>query len=145
MSAAHVRGLPVALLCGGSIYSNLARHGYLVAAKDSTIRRPKDLAGKRIGLTSIGDLQQAAVMSWIDKGGGDSRQASANDKWLAANGASAARFAAAMRSAAKWANANQKDVLALLAAYTSSTRRRCDNRSPSPSRTSGRLDDRTGH
>jgi NitT/TauT family transport system substrate-binding protein len=76
MSAAHVRGLPVALLAGGSTYNSTSPHVYLVAAKDGPIRAAKDLAGKKIAVTSVGDLMQAAVMSWIDKNGGDAGQAS---------------------------------------------------------------------
>lgn len=75
MSAAHVRGLPVALLAGGSMYNSATPHVFLVTAKDTPIRSAKDLAGKKIGVTSLGDLMQAAVMSWIDKNGGDSSQA----------------------------------------------------------------------
>ncbi len=75
MSAAHVRGLPVALLAGGSMYNSSSPHIYLVAAKDGPIRSAKDLAGKKIAVTSVGDLMQAGVMSWIDKNGGDASQA----------------------------------------------------------------------
>jgi NitT/TauT family transport system substrate-binding protein len=74
MSSAHVRGLPVALLAGGSEYNTATPHVYLVTTKDSPIRGAKDLAGKTIAVTSLGDLMQAAVMSWIDKGGGNSSQ-----------------------------------------------------------------------
>jgi NitT/TauT family transport system substrate-binding protein len=173
MSAAHVRGLPVELLAGGSMYNSSTPHVYLVSAKDGTIHTAKDLAGKKIAVTSVGDLMQAAVMSWIDKNGGDSSQASflelpsaqmaaavtahridatvlvepfytqskndvrllgtpfdavakqfmitgwvANDTYFTANKPAVDRFAAVMRRAAQWANANPKDAQALLATYT---------------------------
>jgi NitT/TauT family transport system substrate-binding protein len=76
MASAHLRGLPVRLLCGGSLYSSSAPHVFLVTAKDSPIRYAKDLVGKKIAVTSIGDLMQAAIMLWLDKNGGDSSQAS---------------------------------------------------------------------
>jgi NitT/TauT family transport system substrate-binding protein len=74
VSSAYVRGLPLQILgAGGALYSSDGPSAFLVAAPNSTIRGAKDFAGKTTGLSSLRDLAQVAVMSWIDQNGGDSR------------------------------------------------------------------------
>lgn len=73
LAAAYIRGLPLTLLgAGGALYSSAGPSAFLVAAASSSMRTAKDLAGKTIGLSSVRDLAQVAVMSWIDQNGGDS-------------------------------------------------------------------------
>jgi len=73
VSSAFVRGLPLQILsAGGALYSSDGPSAFLVAAPSSTIRSAKDFAGKTTGLSSLRDLAQVAVMSWIDQNGGDS-------------------------------------------------------------------------
>jgi NitT/TauT family transport system substrate-binding protein len=73
VSSAFTRGLPLVLLgAGGALYSSSGPSAFLVAPVSTTIRSAKDLAGKTIGLSSVRDLAQVAVMSWIDQNGGDS-------------------------------------------------------------------------
>jgi NitT/TauT family transport system substrate-binding protein len=73
LSAAFIRGLPLTLLgAGGALYSSSGPSAFLVAPATTTIRSAKDLAGRTIGLSSVRDLAQCAVMSWIDQNGGDS-------------------------------------------------------------------------
>ncbi len=73
LAAAFIRGLPLTLLgAGGALYSSAGPSAFLVAAANTSMRTAKDLAGKTIGLSSVRDLAQVAVMSWIDQNGGDS-------------------------------------------------------------------------
>jgi NitT/TauT family transport system substrate-binding protein len=72
MAAAHVRGLPVNLFAPSVIISSSAPPTTIVAvSRSSPIHGPKDLNGKTIGCNAVRDLQQAAVMTWMDKNGGD--------------------------------------------------------------------------
>ena len=71
-SSAFVRGLPIALLTGGSLYSSAGPSAFLCGPLATTIRTAKDLAGKTIGVSTLRDLAQVAIMSWIDQNGGDS-------------------------------------------------------------------------
>jgi NitT/TauT family transport system substrate-binding protein len=48
----------------------------LAVRSDSPIRGAKDFAGKTIACNTLRDLQQAAVMTWLDKNGGDSKSVS---------------------------------------------------------------------
>lgn len=76
MSNAHIRGLPIYCIAPSGLYSSAAPTTVLVTTKDSPIRSAKDLNGKRIAVTTLHDLMQAAVMKWIDDNGGDSQSIS---------------------------------------------------------------------
>jgi NitT/TauT family transport system substrate-binding protein len=71
-SAAFVRGLPIVVLAGGSLYSSNGPSAFLVGPVNTPIRSAKDLAGKTIGVSTLRDLAQVGIMSWIDQNGGDS-------------------------------------------------------------------------
>jgi NitT/TauT family transport system substrate-binding protein len=71
ISAAHVRGLPIALLAPCAVFTRgLTTHAVLVAPA-SPIHSAADLAGRTVGLTSLNSLLHIAVKTWIDKTGGD--------------------------------------------------------------------------
>jgi NitT/TauT family transport system substrate-binding protein len=76
MSLAHLRGLPIYLLTSCGVYTPRAPMAHLAVAKASTLQTARDLRGKKIGVTTLNDMQQAAAMAWIDKHGGDSSTAS---------------------------------------------------------------------
>jgi NitT/TauT family transport system substrate-binding protein len=69
---AHLRGLPVYLVAPGGVYTTASPTSGLIVAKNSTLRAAKDLAGKTVAVTTLRDIAQVGVMSWIDKNGGDS-------------------------------------------------------------------------
>jgi NitT/TauT family transport system substrate-binding protein len=76
IAAAHVRGLQLNLFAPSTIIaSSSPATTALVVMKDSPIRSAKDLIGKTIALSTLRDLQQAAVMAWLDKSGVDSKLA----------------------------------------------------------------------
>jgi NitT/TauT family transport system substrate-binding protein len=70
---AHFGGLPVVAFAGGGCYDSSAPTLMLAVAKDNTsVRTGKDLNGKTISVATIRDIQQAAIMKWVDATGGDS-------------------------------------------------------------------------
>lgn len=72
-SNAHVGGLPVVAFAAGGCYDSATPTLMLAAAKDNTsIRTGKDLNGKTVSVATIRDIQQAAIMKWVDATGGDS-------------------------------------------------------------------------
>ena len=76
MANAYVRGLPIYCVAPSGLYTSASPTTQLIVAKDGPIQSAKDLNGKRIAVTTLRDLQQAAIMKWIDDNGGDSRSCS---------------------------------------------------------------------
>jgi NitT/TauT family transport system substrate-binding protein len=76
MANAYVRGLPLYCIAPSGLYTSASPTTQLIVAKDAPIQNAKDLNGKRIAVTTLHDLQQAAIMKWIDDNGGDSRTCS---------------------------------------------------------------------
>jgi NitT/TauT family transport system substrate-binding protein len=73
MANAYVRGIPIYCIAPSGLYTSASPTTVLVVAKDSPIRTAKDLTGKRVAVTTLHDLMQAAFMKWIDDNGGDSK------------------------------------------------------------------------
>lgn len=70
IAAAHIHGLPVGVIAGSALYSasDPATTAVLVL-KGSSFQSAADLRDKVVGLSTLHDLQQAAVMTWLDKSG----------------------------------------------------------------------------
>ena len=68
---AYERGIPVVALFPGGLYTGDHPNGGLVVAKDSPIVSAKDLNGKTIGISTLGNMTQLAPMVWMDRNGGD--------------------------------------------------------------------------
>jgi NitT/TauT family transport system substrate-binding protein len=74
IAAAHIRGLPIVLIAPSAMNVPTPRPTTALAVvNDSPISAARDLAGKTVGLSTMRDLQQAAVMAWVDKNGGDGK------------------------------------------------------------------------
>jgi NitT/TauT family transport system substrate-binding protein len=71
-SSAHLKGVPLAVFAGGAMYNSGAPTAALVTSKSSPIRSGKDLTGKTVSITTLRDMQQASVLRWVDRDGGDS-------------------------------------------------------------------------
>lgn len=72
-SAAFVRGLPIVVIAGSAVYTAAdPPTTALLVSKASPLVKAADFSGKTIGLNTLRDLQQAAVMTWLDKTGGNS-------------------------------------------------------------------------
>lgn len=73
MALAYLRGLPLYLIAPSGYYVNTSPTTILAVTKDSPIRTARDLTGKTLAVTTLNDLQQVAIMKWIDDNGGDSK------------------------------------------------------------------------
>jgi NitT/TauT family transport system substrate-binding protein len=70
---AHAKGIPFVLEAPASIYSSDAPYAALLVAKDSPIKTGRDLNGKTLAVSALGDLYTVVNSAWIDQNGGDSK------------------------------------------------------------------------
>jgi NitT/TauT family transport system substrate-binding protein len=70
---AHARGLPLQLVAAERYYLSTAPNELLVVRRDGPLRSARDLNGKTIASSSVGDLLSLATLAWIDANGGDSK------------------------------------------------------------------------
>jgi NitT/TauT family transport system substrate-binding protein len=73
MALAHVRGVPLELIAGGSMFSSASPNAHVVALKSGVIRSVKDLPGKTIAVSSLRELAHCSVLLWLDRNGVDSK------------------------------------------------------------------------
>ena len=68
VASAYARGLPIALIAP-SVVSTAGRRPLtaVTVLASSTIRQPRDLIGKTICVSAVRDLQQAAIMNWLER------------------------------------------------------------------------------
>jgi NitT/TauT family transport system substrate-binding protein len=66
-----IRGLPFAIIAGGSLYNTKAPTTLLVVAKNSPIKAAKDLEGKTIAVPALVALTATAVRAWLVENGAD--------------------------------------------------------------------------
>ncbi len=77
IAAAHIHGLQLNLFAPSVIVSSSAPPTTVICVpKDSVAHAAKDFVGKTIALSTLRDLQQAAVMTWLDANGCDSKSVS---------------------------------------------------------------------
>lgn len=72
IATAVERGLPLALVAPGALYSSEAPSTVLMVAKDSPIQSAEDLNGKVVAVNGLNNITQVGAQAWIDKNGGDS-------------------------------------------------------------------------
>jgi NitT/TauT family transport system substrate-binding protein len=71
-SSAYAHGISIAIVAPGIEALTGSRPTTVVAVMpDSPIRNPRDLVGKTLCLSTLRDLQQAAVMNWLERNGVD--------------------------------------------------------------------------
>ncbi len=68
---AIVAGVPILLLAGSGLYLASAPINILAVAKDSSIRKPRDLTGKSIGVPTLVGITTAALRAWLPQNGVD--------------------------------------------------------------------------
>lgn len=68
---AHERNLPFLVLANGGIYTDASPTTYLCVVRGSPIRMAADFKGKTIGVSTLGDITQVAVIGWLQRGGVD--------------------------------------------------------------------------
>lgn len=66
-----IRGLPFAVIAGGSLYNTNAPTTLLVVAKNSTIKTAKELEGGTIAVPALISLSATAVKAWLTQNGAD--------------------------------------------------------------------------
>jgi NitT/TauT family transport system substrate-binding protein len=72
MSNAFLRGIPVRIIAGAGDCTSTSPTSAVAVAKSSSIMNARDLNGKIIGTSAFKDVQQVAVMKWMDMNGGES-------------------------------------------------------------------------
>jgi NitT/TauT family transport system substrate-binding protein len=68
---AFSHGLPIAIFAPSTLAIAGTPNTTLCVLKDSPIRGARDLIGKTVALATLHDLQQAALMNWLEKNDGD--------------------------------------------------------------------------
>lgn len=68
---AYAHGLPIALFAPSTLAVAGQSNTTLAVLRDSPIRTAHDLIGKTIALSTLRDLQHAALLEWLAKNGGD--------------------------------------------------------------------------
>lgn len=68
---AFQKGIPVRLVAPGAMYTSKAPTIKLLVAADSTIQTGKDLIGKTIGTTQVGDILGLSLAAWLAREGVD--------------------------------------------------------------------------
>jgi NitT/TauT family transport system substrate-binding protein len=71
MSNAYLRGLPIAYIGAGSVYSSAVPTLALIVPKTSPIRQAKELEGQTIGVLGVKDSTHLATVAWLVRDGAD--------------------------------------------------------------------------
>jgi NitT/TauT family transport system substrate-binding protein len=87
---AHVRGLPIQLIANGIVSTPRTPFSAMLVASDSPIRTGADCNNKTGVSPGLTDINALAMMSWIDRNGGDSKTL----KWVEIPGSAAAEAVA---------------------------------------------------
>jgi len=70
---AHLRGLPITVIGGNTIWDERAPFNVLTVASDSPVKTGADLNGKIGASPALNDINQLSISAWVDKNGGDSK------------------------------------------------------------------------
>jgi len=70
---AHEKGIPFVVVAPAGIYNSALPTTGLLVLKDGPIFTGKDLNGKIVAQTSLGDIGSVTLDSWMDQNGGDRR------------------------------------------------------------------------
>lgn len=82
---AHLRGIPIVLIANGIVSTARVPFSAMVVAANSSIRSGADCNGK-VGISpGLSDINSLAMMTWIDKNGGDAKTV----KWVEIPGSAA--------------------------------------------------------
>jgi NitT/TauT family transport system substrate-binding protein len=74
LELAHDKGLPITVLAGAGMHDEkIPTDGLLSVLATSSIREAKDLNGKTIAVSGLGNITELGLRNWIDTHGGDSR------------------------------------------------------------------------
>lgn len=68
---AHAHGIPLKIVAPSAVYDPKTPDAVLGVKSDSTISSAKDLVGKAIAVSTLGDISEVALRSWFAKNGVD--------------------------------------------------------------------------
>jgi NitT/TauT family transport system substrate-binding protein len=68
---AYLRGLPLAIIAGGCVFSKQSPTLVMVTMKASPVQSARDLDGQTIGVVSLKSLSSSIVSEWLRVGGTD--------------------------------------------------------------------------
>ena len=68
---AHEKGIPLTLIAPAAVYDSKSPHAGFIVGKDVPLRTGKDFAGQLIGVAALKDIGNVALLSWVEKHGGD--------------------------------------------------------------------------
>jgi NitT/TauT family transport system substrate-binding protein len=68
---AHAKGIPLVIVAPGGLSTTANPIAGLMVAKDSPIKKAKDLNGKTIAVGALNDIFTLAMRAWMEKNGGD--------------------------------------------------------------------------
>jgi NitT/TauT family transport system substrate-binding protein len=71
LARAISRGSPFVFIAGGGMYTTTAPITGLCALKTAPVRSAKELEGRTIAITALGDQTQIGLSAWIEKNGAD--------------------------------------------------------------------------
>jgi NitT/TauT family transport system substrate-binding protein len=69
LAQAHERGVGLVMIAPSGMYRAVEPTSALLVAKTSTLKTPKDLAGKTIGVATIKSLGEVAMRAWFERSG----------------------------------------------------------------------------
>jgi NitT/TauT family transport system substrate-binding protein len=68
---AHVKGIPLKIIAPAAAYTSPQLFAAIVVGKNSPIQNARALAGKTVGVSSLGDVQSLATQGWLVQNGLD--------------------------------------------------------------------------
>jgi NitT/TauT family transport system substrate-binding protein len=66
MITAHARNVPLVIVAPAAIYDPKTPDAVLLVGANSPLRSARDLIGKTIGMSSLGDISTIATQAWMD-------------------------------------------------------------------------------
>lgn len=69
LAIAMTRNIPVQAIAVACIYTKAVADTNFVVAKNSPIKRPKDLIGSTLGIGALGDFSQISLLAWLEANG----------------------------------------------------------------------------
>jgi len=67
--AAHARDVPLVIVAPAAVYDPRTPDCVLLVPASSTIRSPRDLVGKTIGVASLNSVMTVAIQAWLEASG----------------------------------------------------------------------------
>ena len=74
LANAFNRGVPLAAISGGGLYTSADSTTELCVGKNSTIRAAKDFEGQTIGVITLASLRAVALRAWLTQHGADTQK-----------------------------------------------------------------------